>query len=293
MMKREDWLKERKKGIGGSDISAIIGVNPFKTAYDVWLDKTGRSKEVEDESLKAVFDRGHRLEPVIADWYNDNVETAVIPPEEDEIIWDGICFGTRDRVIKDGTLEIKSTAMRVSEIPYYWFCQPQWYSGIAKVDRCVIAWIDSSMSFKHEEFSFNKEFFSYMKEEAGRFWNDHVLKDIPPEPQNEKDILSMFPMRDEGESIECSNELFNIYTELSDTKDCISNLKKQEDRLKDQIKLTMKGAEALKKGEETLISWKYSKSKQVFNETLFKEENPDLWAKYLLSKAGSRRFLIK
>jgi predicted phage-related endonuclease len=40
-MPREEWLVLRRKGIGGSDVSAILGINPWKTAMDVWLEKTG------------------------------------------------------------------------------------------------------------------------------------------------------------------------------------------------------------------------------------------------------------
>ena len=39
MKNREEFLLERKKGIGGSDVAAIIGVSPWKTALGVYLDK--------------------------------------------------------------------------------------------------------------------------------------------------------------------------------------------------------------------------------------------------------------
>ena len=38
---REEWLKERKKGIGASEASCIIGVNPWKTNVELWQEKTG------------------------------------------------------------------------------------------------------------------------------------------------------------------------------------------------------------------------------------------------------------
>ena len=50
-MNREEWLEERKKGIGGSDAAAIIGVNPFMTNIELWEYKTGR-KQQEDISNK-------------------------------------------------------------------------------------------------------------------------------------------------------------------------------------------------------------------------------------------------
>ena len=41
-LSREEWLEARKNYIGGSDASAIVGMNPYKTNNDLWLEKTGK-----------------------------------------------------------------------------------------------------------------------------------------------------------------------------------------------------------------------------------------------------------
>lgn len=43
-MPREEWLKYRMMGIGGSDAGAICGLNPYVSPIDVFLDKSGRRK---------------------------------------------------------------------------------------------------------------------------------------------------------------------------------------------------------------------------------------------------------
>ena len=53
---REQWLEERKKGIGGSDAATIMGLNPYKTNVDLWEEKTGR-KDAEDISDKSYVQR--------------------------------------------------------------------------------------------------------------------------------------------------------------------------------------------------------------------------------------------
>ena len=50
-MNRKEWLELRKKGIGASDASAIVGMNPYKTNVELWEEKTGR-REPEDISYK-------------------------------------------------------------------------------------------------------------------------------------------------------------------------------------------------------------------------------------------------
>ena len=60
-MSRQEWLQERKKGIGGSDAAAIIGLNPYMTNVDLWEIKTGR-KEQEDISNKPCVKYGTEAE---------------------------------------------------------------------------------------------------------------------------------------------------------------------------------------------------------------------------------------
>ena len=58
-----DWLRYRTMGIGGSDVSVIAGINPYKSAYQLWLEKTGQIEPAESENEYTHF--GTVLEPVI------------------------------------------------------------------------------------------------------------------------------------------------------------------------------------------------------------------------------------
>lgn len=53
VMDREKWLEERRKGIGGSDAAALVGMNSYSTPYMVWADKTGRLPEKRTAKLCA------------------------------------------------------------------------------------------------------------------------------------------------------------------------------------------------------------------------------------------------
>ena len=53
-MPRDKWLELRRQGIGGSDAAAIMGLNPWKTPMDIWLEKTGEfldDEEPENEKM--------------------------------------------------------------------------------------------------------------------------------------------------------------------------------------------------------------------------------------------------
>ena len=62
-MSRADWLEERRKSLGGSDMGAVLGLNPWRSPYAVWADKTG--KLVEDRETEAVR-IGRDLEDYVA-----------------------------------------------------------------------------------------------------------------------------------------------------------------------------------------------------------------------------------
>ena len=66
---REEWLKYRTQGIGGSDVSVIAGINPFKSVYQLWLEKTGKIETEQTDSEYAHF--GAILEPIVKKEFMD------------------------------------------------------------------------------------------------------------------------------------------------------------------------------------------------------------------------------
>ena len=52
-LSNEEWLKWRKKGLGGSDIAAILGISKWSSAIDIWLQKTNQKYDavVENEAM--------------------------------------------------------------------------------------------------------------------------------------------------------------------------------------------------------------------------------------------------
>ena len=58
----EEWNRQRRMGIGGSDIGAICGLNKWRTALDVFLEKTGQAQEKEPNEAMRL---GTCVEPYI------------------------------------------------------------------------------------------------------------------------------------------------------------------------------------------------------------------------------------
>ena len=62
----EDWLDYRRRGIGGSDGSAIFGTSPFRTARDLYYDKLNIASVEDDVGNWVAMEMGHLLEPLVA-----------------------------------------------------------------------------------------------------------------------------------------------------------------------------------------------------------------------------------
>lgn len=78
---REEWLDYRKKGIGGSDVAAIMGISPFATIRDLYNNKVGILPAIpkEEESNWVAKEVGHRLEDLVAEIFVRKTGLKVFP----------------------------------------------------------------------------------------------------------------------------------------------------------------------------------------------------------------------
>jgi putative phage-type endonuclease len=74
-MSREEWLEQRRRGIGCSDVPVILGISKFKTITELWEEKTGRRPLEQRDNPD--MQRGRTLEPIIADIYAEKTGRTV------------------------------------------------------------------------------------------------------------------------------------------------------------------------------------------------------------------------
>jgi len=112
----EQWLQERSKRIGGSDASAVVGLNPYKTNIELFMEKTGQSVPA-DISDKSYVQYGHDAEPLLRELFKlDFPEYEVFYEENNLFLNEKYSWGhfSADGWLKDekgrtGILEIKTT----------------------------------------------------------------------------------------------------------------------------------------------------------------------------------------
>lgn len=150
---RDEWLKNRKNGIGGSEISAVIGQNPYMTNIELFELKTGR-KQPEDISDKPCIQYGHQAEMHLrglfrldypqykVDYVDNNSWTNSKYP------W---ALASLDGWLTDengrkGVLEIKTTEILQSmqkekwnqRVPNNYYCQVLFYMAVVEADFAVL-----------------------------------------------------------------------------------------------------------------------------------------------------------
>lgn len=295
------WLEKRKQGIGGSEVAAILGLDPYKTPYQVWREKRGLDEPNQIQNAYTIA--GNRLEKVVVEYFED--ETGyVIAHQENEFVHIAheqypYMFGSRDRMYYNMgdlcILECKTTQKDVQkdDLPMTWFCQLQWYMGLYKCKKGAIAWLERGIRFDYVEIDFDADFFNYLVSEVKFFWENYVLGSLEPELKYVSDIERKFPFSKLGSVLEASDEMYEQYGKIKEIRSQIKELEEKEALLLDAWKMMMKDSEAVIYAGATLATWKQDKGGVKFDKDKFEKENPQLYSKYCVAKTPTRRFLIK
>lgn len=291
-----EWLNNRRNGIGSSDVATILGCNKYASPYQLWLDKRDAAPKENENFLMKM---GHKLEPIIADLWQEETGRKIEPWSESEYMYVhpelDFLRASPDREFEGGgILECKSTQLKVDAdtLPEYWFCQVQYQMGIAQKDHCNIAWLISGREFGYAEVDFNPEFYRYMIDEVTRFWQENVIGGKEPELTCETDLTLKYA-HDDGSSIEVNEDVYNIYTDLNAKTAELKAIEVEVNELKERAKLSMGAAQKATYNGQTLFTWKTGKARETLDSKRLKAEHPDIYADYTMVLPSSRTFLIK
>ena len=303
---REQWLRSRLEGIGGSEAGIVLGVSPFKSRLELWNEKINKEikMDLEDE---LIFKIGNALEPIVANEYFKmtgrvlELRSQKVHPEYSFIT------GNVDReIIKSermlpGILEIKTkgawTTWHGDEIPLYIQAQLQQYLAVYGYTWGSIAVLDlGTRTVNYTDFERDEELIKTIIEEEKKFWK-LVQDKTPPKIDESKacsSFLKEFYNTSEPITIDISdNEEATKYAiALQQVKRQYKDLEIMELESKNYFMDLMKNAEKAV-GDGFNITWKSDKDSVKFDEERFKNENSELYKKYMKEKKGVRRFLTR
>lgn len=272
----EGQLKRRRLGLGGSDVSAILGVNPYQTPLDVWADKTGKVpiRSVSNEAM--IW--GTVLEPVIASEFarRTGCELDDIPEELTPLVHESRPWhmGTPDYLIRNKRigLEVKTAGWRMAHlwgdtgtdhIPDMYRIQCDWYSALMDYDMWEVAALIGGQDFRTYTIEKNARLRWLMLERAERFWIDHVQADVPPEPIRESDkqaVARLFaPPPEKHYSMATSAQVKLARARLAIDKE-LKAVKKRRDIVDAKLGIEMQLTPGIQ-FEEAKVRWVGSKGK--------------------------------
>jgi putative phage-type endonuclease len=289
---RAAWLASRKQGIGGSDVAAILGLSPWKSAVDVFLDKTGQTPDSEEN--EAMY-WGIVLEDVVAKeyarcngakvqrinqmlchpehpWMLANLDRVVVAPGSIARWKDGKLLGA------DGLLECKTaSAYKADEwkaedadaVPTCYAAQCFWYLAVTDAQWIDVACLVGGQRYVQKRIERDEAVIAHLIERCKAFWFDHVLTGLPPEPTSGEDAAALFG-QDNGDMAEAEAGALELIYRAKDLKAQIAALELELDGDKKAGVLGVTGAIKLLIGEKSglqiggkpLATWKKAKDGQ-------------------------------
>ena len=303
-MTHQEWLEDRRKGIGGSDVATVLGLNKYKSVYQLWLEKTDQIEVTSAQSEAAYW--GNTLEEVVAEEFSKRTgkkvrrRNRVFEHSKYPFLRANI---DRDIVGENAVLECKTANQFLAnewdddEIPIQYICQVQHYMNVLNLDYVYIAVLIGGQKFIWKKMERDQELIDMITEKLVAFWTENVEKGIEPAIDGLKATSEFLTQRylDTDESETELNAAFdeniaNLARLKGDKKIIEENITLLENELK----------QALGKAEATIgitpnniVSWKKTQSKRLDKKKLI-NKYPDIAAdEDIYSVSTTKRLTIK
>ena len=295
---KKEWLKYRKKGIGGSDAGAVCGLNPYRTAMQVYNDKTSDTiEEIDNEAMR----QGREFEDYVARRFTEATgkkvrrANAMFCHESYPFMLADV-----DRMVvgENAGLECKTASPFMAEhwkdgkIPLSYQIQCYHYMTVCNADAWYIAVLIYGRDFKYYRLERDESMLADLVRIEQDFWENHVQKRILPEPDGSKladsviaeyyknSVAEILPLKGFDDKLRRRQEL----------KEDMEQMEREKKKIEQELKLYLGEAEQAE-NEQYRVSWK-SVSSIRGDESRLKEEQPEIYAQYQ-KVIQSRRLMVK
>ena len=307
-LSRDDWLTVRKGGIGSSDAGAAVGLNPYKSPLELWMEKTGRDADLpktdpNDETSPMYW--GTLLEPIVAAHYTKRtgnkvrrVNAVLQHPSEP---W---MRANLDREIVGATdvqiLECKTAGMNGARlwkegVPEYVQLQVMHQLAVTGKQAADVAVLICGQELQVHRIERDESMIAQLIDLERYFWRFVELDIAPPaDGSDSADVAlrALYP-RDNGQFLDLvhDTEMSSAFLDLLAVRQLLTTQTQLEAQLKQRIQQRMGDVtKAVFDGGE--VSWKRSKDGLGLDLEKLLKDQPDLPQRYPLVKPGSRRFLV-
>ena len=300
---RVEWLTERQKGIGGSDAAAIVGMNPWKSAAAVYMEKVEPVDDKDDAATNERLRIGHDLEDYVAKRFSEAMGKKVRRnnfmlhhPDYPFLLADI----DREIVGENALLECKTTNSYAAsdwkdEPPEHYYIQCLHYMLVTGVDRVYIAALIGNERFVvHviERENNLEEIETLMKMEIA-FWRDNVLAGECPPPDGTSAYSEYLKARypqDDGGQITLSDDAAETLEGYLSLVEARKKLDESIELYRQQIEAEMGEAQVAHSVSGHKVTWK-TQSRMSIDSKRLKKELPGVYDTYA-KESTSRVFRV-
>lgn len=304
-MDRAKWLEVRKGGIGSSDAAAAVGLSPYKSQLELWMEKTGRvsANETPPDKDSPMF-WGTLLEPYVATAYthrtgrkvrrlNAVLQHPTFPYMLANI--DREVIGCPDvQILECKTAGEFGARLWKEGVPEYVQLQVQHQLVVTGKQSADVAVLLCGQELEVHRVQRDDEVIGRLLILEAKFW-EYVEKDIPPPADGSESagnaLRQLYRGSDTTVDFSQDEGLSNKFAELAAIKEAIDGQVARAEVLKQALQEAMAEASKaiFKTGE---VTFKRAKDSEVIDVKLLASEHPSLVAKYTSTRSGSRRFRI-
>jgi putative phage-type endonuclease len=295
---REEWQALRHKYIGGSDAASVVGLNPFRSPYALWAEKTGKTPSFEGNLATEV---GTYLEDFVAKKFEE-VTGKKVRRENHSILNDKYpwAIANVDRLIigEDAGLEIKTTSelntksFKNGEFPANYYCQCIHYLAMTGKKKWYLAVLIGNKDFRIFEIERDEAEIDALMGAEREFWSC-VTNNTPPSTDGSKStsktLTALYPNSEE-ETV----SLFGFEVDLAEysaLKNQIKSLEERKSAIENKIKAHMNKASM---GESGRFKVSYpTQTKSTFDVKRFNVEHPDIDISGYFNVSIFRKFIFK
>ncbi|MCS3472593.1 putative phage-type endonuclease [Pseudomonas sp. JUb42] len=307
---REDWLAVRKQGIGSSDAAAAVGLNPYKSQLELWLEKTGRDAslpklDAQDEESPAYW--GNVLEPIVAAHYTKRSGhrvrriNAVLQHPDPTLTWmlaniDREVIGAEEvQILECKTAGINGASLWKEGVPEYVQLQVMHQLAVTGKQAADVAVLLGGQHLEIHRIERDDSMIAQLIELERLFW-DYVVTDTPPPADGsvsaDQALRCLYP-QDNGQTVDFNQDtlLCTLFSKWQNVRESIALQEKQEAHLKQSLQQAM-GDASRANFPTGSITWRKAKDSVVLDIPRLLKEKPYLQGHYSTTKTGTRRFLL-
>lgn len=170
-----EWHSERSKGIGGSEVGTILGLNPWESAYALWAKKTGKIPSEIKENWAIRFGKAFE-EPILQLWAEEHPEYEVFTTGTYQDEHCSYRHANPDAIARHREtgelmiIEVKTARQTWEQVPPSYVAQVLHYMGVLKIRSGVIVAV-AGMTWNEYEVQFNQFQIDVQNQVLEQFWH--------------------------------------------------------------------------------------------------------------------------